>query len=103
MFPDVSANRSRDIYVQHLGTDPKTGWLAFDARKAGSASGTAFSNGSATDKCSSTAATVPRSAPTAPGLRQYPAVVNSNGKVIINFNASGPATTTIPRRPRRSR
>src|SRR5687768_6706215 len=35
LFPDVSANRSRDIYIQHLGTDPKTGWLAFDARKPG--------------------------------------------------------------------
>jgi hypothetical protein len=27
---------SRDIFVQHTGTDPLTGWTAFDARRAGS-------------------------------------------------------------------
>lgn len=28
-FPDVSGNHERDIYLQHRGTDPKTGWTAF--------------------------------------------------------------------------
>ena len=34
LFSDV-ANGQRDIYVQHLGDDPLTGWSAFDARAAG--------------------------------------------------------------------
>ena len=37
------------------------------------------------------------------GLRQYPAVVNNNGKVIIDFNATGPATTSIPSKATPSR
>jgi hypothetical protein len=34
LFQDL-LNRSRDIYVQHLGTDVKTGWLAFEAHAPG--------------------------------------------------------------------
>jgi hypothetical protein len=103
LFPDVSANRSRDIYVQHLGTDPKTGWLAFDAREAG-APRECFLDWNKdrqlfVDRCDGSV--VPADGA---GLRQYPAVVNQNGKVIINFNASAgaststdPTTTTRPR------
>ena len=32
LLADASANRQRDVYVQHLGDDPEEGWLAFDAR-----------------------------------------------------------------------
>ena len=34
LFSDV-AGGSRDIILQHLGTDPDSGWLAFEARRAG--------------------------------------------------------------------
>ena len=93
LFPDVSANRSRDIYVQHLGTDHKTGWLAFDARKPG-APRECFLEWQRdrrvfVDRCDGSEVGADGA-----GLRQYPAVVNNNGKVIIDFNASGPATTS---------
>jgi hypothetical protein len=93
LFPDVSANRSRDIYVQHLGADPKTGWLAFDAREAG-APRECFLDWQRdrrifVDRCDGSE--VPADGA---GLRQYPAVVNSNGKVIINFNAGASTTTS---------
>src|SRR5688500_14906219 len=92
LFPDVSANRSRDIYVQHLGSDPKTGWLAFDARKPGAARECFLEwqrdRRVFVDRCDNAEV-----AADGAGLRQYPAVVNSNGKVVINFNA-GAATTT---------
>lgn len=35
LFPDV-AGGTRDIFLQHLGTDPESGWTAFEARRAGS-------------------------------------------------------------------
>lgn len=94
LFPDVSANRSRDIYVQHLGTDPKTGWLAFDAHEAG-APRECFLDWKKdrqlfVDRCDGSV--VPADGT---GLRQYPAVVNANGKVIINFNATAGASTTV--------
>ncbi|MEO5839397.1 MAG: hypothetical protein ABIQ73_10220 [Acidimicrobiales bacterium] len=94
LFPDVSANRSRDIYVQHLGNDPKTGWLAFDARKPGAARECYLEwqrdRQLFVDRCDKSEV-----AADGAGLRQYPAVVNSNGKVVINFNASATATTTV--------
>lgn len=34
LFSDV-AGGSRDIILQHLGTDPESEWLAFEARRAG--------------------------------------------------------------------
>ena len=34
LFGDV-ADGSLDIVLQHLGDDPETGWLAFEARRAG--------------------------------------------------------------------
>ena len=34
LFPDV-AGGDRDIILQHLGDDPATGWLAFEARRPG--------------------------------------------------------------------
>jgi hypothetical protein len=30
LFQDL-LNKSRDIYVQHIGSDPKTGWIAFES------------------------------------------------------------------------
>ena len=34
LWPDVGGG-SRDIILQHLGDDPDTGWLAFEARRPG--------------------------------------------------------------------
>jgi hypothetical protein len=94
LFPDVSDNRTRDIYVQHLGADPKTGWLAFDARKPGAPRECYIEwqrdRKVFVDRCDGSEV-----GPDGAGLRQYPAVVNSNGKVVINFNAAaGESTTT---------
>jgi hypothetical protein len=94
LFPDVSANRSRDIYVQHLGTDPKKGWLAFDAREAGEPRQCFLDwnrdRNVFVDRCDGSEVGADGA-----GLRQYPAVVNANGKVVIDFNASA-STTSAP-------
>lgn len=34
LYPDPAGGQ-RDIFVQHLGDDPVTGWFAFDARRPG--------------------------------------------------------------------
>jgi hypothetical protein len=95
LFPDP-ANRGRDIYLQHLGDDPNEGWLAFDARPLGEAracfllweadSRTFVDNG----ECSE-AFTFPEDGE---GLPQYPATVNSDGKVVVDLNAADRAETT---------
>ena len=35
LLPDASPDRSRDIYIQHLGRSHRTRWLAFSARAPG--------------------------------------------------------------------
>ncbi|MBI2708546.1 MAG: hypothetical protein HYX34_02465 [Actinobacteria bacterium] len=35
IYPDVSGERSRDIILQHLGSDPERGWYAFLAQPGG--------------------------------------------------------------------
>jgi hypothetical protein len=95
LFPDP-ANRGRDIYLQHLGTDPEQGWLAFDARPLGEGrdcflqweptSRTFVDNG----ECSRTYS-FPEDGE---GLPQYPATVNDDGKVVVDLNAAERGTTT---------
>jgi hypothetical protein len=36
LWPDI-ASGTRDIWLQHIGDDPATGWTAFDARPPGTA------------------------------------------------------------------
>lgn len=35
LYADAGSGGTRDLYVQHIGDDPDTGWLAFSARRAG--------------------------------------------------------------------
>lgn len=35
LYQDVGTSGTRDLIVQHIGTDPEVGWLAFSARRAG--------------------------------------------------------------------
>lgn len=92
IFSDVSGNRTRDIYVQHLGDDPKRGWLAFDARRPGAERDCYLEwrqvEGHFTDRCDGTI--IPADGT---GLPQYPATVNDKGKVVIDLNQATPATT----------
>lgn len=85
IFSDVSGNRTRDIYVQHLGDDPKRGWLAFDARKPGATRDCYVEWKPAerhfVDRCDKSI--IP---PDGTGLTQYSATVDEKGKVVIDLN-----------------
>jgi hypothetical protein len=94
IFADT-AGRSRDIYVQHLGADPETGWVAFDVRPAGEARDCQLVwQGDKRDfvdngKCSRSF-TFPADGT---GLRHYVTRVEK-GKVIVDLNADPSTTTT---------
>ena len=92
LFPDVGGG-TRDIFINHLGDDPKAGWIAFDARRPGTdrnctlqwqADRRVFR-----DPC--TGADV---AADGTGLRQYPVVVNARGILIVDLNADARAGST---------
>lgn len=57
LWPDI-ASGTRDIWLQHLGEDPGSGWVAFDARPPGTARDCAVqwsvSDRTFTDPCSGT-------------------------------------------------
>jgi len=90
------AGGNRDIFVQHLGDDPATGWVAFDVRPAGEARECALvwqpdeqhfvDNG----ECSAVLV-FPADGE---GLPQYPATVDDGGNVVIDLNAAQRDTTT---------
>ena len=96
LFSDVSGNRTRDIYVQHLGDDPKQGWLAFDARRPG-AERKCYVEWKAAerhfvDRCDGAIF-----AADGAGLTQYAASVNDAAKVVINLNQVGPSVPASSR------
>lgn len=84
LFQDL-AGGDRDIYVQHLGDDPKAGWLAFKATAPGAARACTLSWDRAAAvfrdlRCAS-GATFPADGA---GLDQYGTSVQGN-KLVVDF------------------
>jgi len=93
LFSDV-ANGQRDVYVQHLGDDPLTGWSSFDARLPGTGRECTLTWDRAaadfTDPC-----TNQRVPADGAGLPTYPVEVTGDETVIVDLNAATrPSTTT---------
>lgn len=83
-----AASGSRDIWVNHLGTDPERGWVVFAVREEG-APRECFANWNADDRtfvdtCDETV--FPENGE---GLEHYAVSVNSEGALTINLNALG--------------
>jgi hypothetical protein len=95
LFSDVASGQ-HDIFLQHLGDDDTTGWLAFDARQAGTSRNCTLKWDSGdqqfNDPCDGTVVPADGS-----GLAQYKVVVTEAGTVVINLNPDdqgGDPTTT---------
>jgi hypothetical protein len=97
LFQDLLIGGTRDIYVNHLGTDDNLGWVAFNARVPGSPRSCTLvwvaSAGSFTDPC--TKATVRADGGDLP---HYPTRV-TDGTLIVNLSPAGlpgqgPSTTS---------
>jgi hypothetical protein len=88
LFQDLLIGGTRDIYVNHIGSDDRIGWVAFDARVPGSprtctlvwtADQHVF-----TDPCTHT--TVP---PDGGDLPHYPTRVTDDGTLIVDLTPGG--------------
>jgi hypothetical protein len=88
LFQDLLIGGTRDIYVNHVGSDERVGWVAFNARVPGSprtctlvwtAGQQVF-----TDPC--THATVP---PDGGDLPHYPTRVTDDGTLIVDLTPGG--------------
>lgn len=84
LLPDA-ARGDRDIWVQHLGTDPTEGWLAFAVRPAGAPRECAVEwltdDRTFVDSCDGTV--YPEDGD---GLQQYAVSVDPSGDLIVNLN-----------------
>jgi len=91
LLPDV-ANGERDVYLQHTGDDPTTGWLVFDARRPGSdrQCTLAWVGNGFEDPCDGT--TVPADGT---GLPAYEVSVDDEGKVVVDLVMRPEPTSTI--------
>lgn len=96
LFSDVASGQN-DIFLQHIGDDDNAGWLAFDARQAGTSRDCTLKwdtqDDQFNDPCDGSSIPADGS-----GLRQYKVVVTSAGTVVINLNPDdqgGDPTTTV--------
>jgi hypothetical protein len=93
LFGDVSGRNDRDVYLQHIGEDPATGWYAFDAHRPGQPRDCFLEwraeQNQFEDACDG--AIVP-----ADGGDQmaYPVTITEDGQVVIDLNPDDPATDT---------
>ncbi len=85
LLPDVSGRNERDIYLQHIGDDPATGWYAFDARRPGQSRDCSLEWRSESeefvDPCDGTV--VPADGA---GLIAYQVTVTEDGNLVIDLN-----------------
>ena len=96
LFSDPASGQ-RDIFLQHLGDDDTTGWLAFDARQAdqGRECTLKWDSGDNqfNDPCDGS--TVPAGGT---GLTHYKVVITDGGAVVIDLNPDhvndAPATSS---------
>jgi hypothetical protein len=94
LFSDVASGQ-HDIFLQHLGDDDSTGFLAFDARKPGTGRQCTLKwdveRDRFNDPCDDSSVS-----PDGAGLVQYKVVVVDGGSVVIALNPAdqGPESTT---------
>ncbi len=87
LFSDV-AGGDRDIILQHLGTDPDTGWLAFDARRPGDRRDCFFQWKDVSSTFVNTCDESDVVDAGGTGLNQYPVQVE-DGEVRVDINPDG--------------
>jgi hypothetical protein len=85
LLPDVAGN-DRDVYLQHLGDDPSTDWLVFDARRPDTTRDCTLewieADHSFVDPCDDSRVTE-----SGDGLMHYSVEVTDEDRVVIDFRA----------------
>jgi hypothetical protein len=88
LFSDVG-DGNRDIFVQHLGATPDEGWYAFDARRSDQSRECTYQwdnrERQFVNPCGGASL-----APDGTGLRQYPIVVDANGRLLVDLRGDAP-------------
>lgn len=83
----------RDIWLQHIGDQPETGWFAFAVRPA-DAPRDCFVQWQVTAQAFTYNCDERMFPADGQGLFQYPVIIADNGEITIDLNAADRATTT---------
>lgn len=83
----------RDIWLQHIGDEPETGWFAFAVRPA-DAPRDCFVQWQVAEQRFSYNCDDRTFPANGDGLFQYPVVISADGEITIDLNAADRATTT---------
>ncbi len=95
LFSDV-AGGERDIYLQHQGTDPLAGWVAFDARFPGTARACTL-QWNREQKRFDDPCTPGRTIPAdGTGLASYPVTIDDKEQVVIDLSVDKRRSTGTP-------
>jgi len=86
LYPDV-AGGTRDILLNHIGDDPKRGWVAFEARRPGSARNCVLVWDPLTQWFSDPCEEGIEIPADGGDLTSYPARVDEDGNIIVNLKA----------------
>jgi hypothetical protein len=92
LFSDAGSGQ-HDIYVQHLGADPRQGWSAFDARRPGKGRECPLDWNNTTkvftDRCDGTTV-----AADGESLPHFPVEITSEDQILVDLKASSRGTST---------
>lgn len=96
-YPDVSGNHERDLYLQHRGTDPKTGWTAFLVAVPDAPAGCVWQWNDGLDRFDASCDAARHAPPDGAGLVRYPVRVEEDTvRVDLRSSTPGPGTTAPP-------
>lgn len=97
LFSDL-AGGSRDIVVNHLSDDPEQGWVAFEARRPGDSRDCQVTWNAATEMFDYSCGEGVTFPPDGEGLNQLPVEI-TDGRIVVDINASQRASTTTAAAP----
>lgn len=87
------AGGTRDVYINHLGEDPESGWVAFDVRLPGDSRDCHINWVAAAEQFIYTCDPQRSFPPDGAGLTPYPVTI-VDGHIIIDINAAQRASTS---------
>ncbi len=88
LFQALQGAGDRDIYVNHIGTEAKTGWIAFDARTEGQPRTCFLRWSETTERFTDPCTKRTYGSDPGPEFTHYKTTVNANGVVVVDFRVT---------------
>lgn len=94
IYTDVSGRKDRDLILQHIGTNPKTGWFAFAAQPPNKARDCTWQWKPKENQFRASCDSALTASANGAGLVHYKVTVNGSVNVDLNFDQRAAASST---------